>query len=111
MATAKRTRKKYSDKKRAEILAAADKEGLTATDVQKRFGVIPVTYYSWRKRVAGSGRGKSRKARGTRSADVDSRARDAVRARLARQLPKIVEQEVGRYLDSMLGPERRARRR
>jgi transposase-like protein len=109
MATAKRVRTKYTARKRAEILAAADKEGLSATDVQRRFGVIPVTYYTWRKRVAGPVGGRPRQARG-RSLSIEGRARDEVRARLARQIPRIVEEEVGRYLDSMLGPERGKRR-
>ena len=47
---AKRPRKTYTAKKRAEILAAATKENLTAVQVKQKFGVTPVTYYSWRPR-------------------------------------------------------------
>ena len=47
---AKRPRKTYTEAQRQEILAAAQKEGLTALQVQKKFGVTPVTYYSWRKK-------------------------------------------------------------
>jgi predicted metal-dependent hydrolase len=57
---AKRKRREYSKEKRAEILAAAATEHLTAAAVQKRFGVKPVTYYSWRKKTGAS---KSRSAR------------------------------------------------
>ena len=46
---AKRPRKTYTNEKRAEILAAAQKDNLTANDVKKKFGVTPVTYFSWRK--------------------------------------------------------------
>ena len=47
---AKRPRKTYTPQKRAEILTAAQKENLTANDVKRKFGVTPVTYYSWRKK-------------------------------------------------------------
>jgi len=48
MAT-RRKRKRYTSAQRTQILSAAQKDGLTALEVQKRFGVTPVTYYSWRK--------------------------------------------------------------
>src|SRR5437899_1059378 len=53
---AKRPRKTYSPQKRSEILAAAQKENLTANDVKKKFGVTPVTYYSWHKKEGLVGR-------------------------------------------------------
>ena len=53
---AKRARKSYTPQKRAEILAAAQRENLTANDVKKKFGVTPVTYYSWRKKEGLIGR-------------------------------------------------------
>jgi len=52
---AKRARRSYSPEKRAQILAAAKKERLSAPEVQKRFGVKPVTYYSWRKKTGVAG--------------------------------------------------------
>ena len=51
MAKARRKRTQYSAGQRREVLAAAVKEKLTAAQVQKRFGVKPVTYYSWRKKT------------------------------------------------------------
>src|SRR5262249_6358054 len=92
-------RKRYTKQQRAKIIATADKEDLTATDVQKRFGVIPVTYYAWRKKAKAS-RGL---ARGVRGATSKRSLRLAVRSQLEKQLPKIVDQEVNRLLKSMLG--------
>lgn len=40
----------YSAAERLTILATAIAEHLSATDVYQRFGVKPVTYYSWRKK-------------------------------------------------------------
>jgi transposase-like protein len=48
---ARKKRKRYSSVKRNTVLAAAQKEDLTARQVQRRFGVTPVTYYSWRKKA------------------------------------------------------------
>ena len=45
-----RTYKTYTEAERLTILATAMAEGLSATDVHERFGVRPVTYYSWRKK-------------------------------------------------------------
>ena len=56
MAKARRKRKRYTAARRAEVLAAASREGLTAAQVQKKFGVAPVTYYSWRKKSGVAGR-------------------------------------------------------
>ena len=111
MASAKRTRKRYSARRRQEIIAVANREGLTATDVQHRFGVIPVTYYSWRKKVAEDVRRANPKPPVRRRNGIEQRARDAVRSRLAKQIPRIVQEEVDRILDSMLGDGRRKRRR
>ena len=62
---AKRERKTYSDAQRKQILAAALSEKLTAEQVQKKFGVKPVTYYSWRKKAGIKGpRGRKPAPRG-----------------------------------------------
>jgi transposase-like protein len=45
-----RAYKTYTQAERLTILATAMAEGLSATDVHERFGVRPVTYYSWRKK-------------------------------------------------------------
>src|SRR5438045_2860275 len=44
----RRARRRYSDADRQRILAAARSGNLTALQIKKRFGVTPVTYYSWR---------------------------------------------------------------
>jgi len=41
----------YTEGQRLLILATAIAEGLSATDVHQRFGVKPVTYYSWRQKA------------------------------------------------------------
>ena len=109
----KRQRKKYSKEERAEILATAAKEHLTAAAVQKRFGVKPVTYYSWRKKSGASKRRGGRKAvRVAGSGDLAGEVRAEVRAKMAALLPGIVRTEVASYLDQVLGGRgrRRARR-
>jgi transposase-like protein len=101
MAKKKRTRKVYSEKQRSTILATATKEGLTAAAVQKRFGVTPVTYYSWRRKAGAGSRSRGSRAggRGLR----DSQLRSAVQARLRKILPDLVRAEIDAYLDSALG--------
>jgi transposase-like protein len=42
--------KVYTEEERQRVLAVAVSEGLSATKVHERFGVKPVTYYSWRKK-------------------------------------------------------------
>src|SRR5689334_16090216 len=57
MATkARRRRRRYTDEQRRNILDTAHREGLTAAAVQKKFGVTPVTYYSWRKKGGATAR-------------------------------------------------------
>ena len=102
---AKRPRKSYTETQRQDILNAALKEGLTALQVQKKFGVTPVTYYSWRKKKGIKG------PRGRRPAsaalvgggDVSAQVRAGVQARVREILPTIVRDEVARYLDSLFG--------
>ena len=45
-----RAYKLYTETERMTILATAMAEQLSATDVLRRFGVKPVTYYLWRKK-------------------------------------------------------------
>jgi transposase-like protein len=47
----RKTRVQYTDEEREKIMAAAAERKLTAVQVQKEFGVTPVTYYSWRKKA------------------------------------------------------------
>lgn len=120
---AKRERKTYSDQQRETILATAIKEGLTAEDVQKKFGVKPVTYYSWRKKKGIKGPRGRKPAAGRAAApalklggDLGSQVRAGVQAKVRELLPGIVREEVERYLDSVFGgnsaaPRRRSARR
>ena len=101
---AKRARKSYTDAQRKEILAAAQKDGLTATDVQKKFGVTPVTYYSWRKKSGVTGRrGPRPRNAAPGGGDLAAQVRAGVQSRVRELLPGIVREEVGTYLDSLFG--------
>jgi len=102
--------KRYSDEQRSQILAAAKKEGLTAAAVEKRFGVKPITYYSWRKKTGAGRKRAGRRAVGKGGKGVLGPAvRGAVQARIRAILPGLVEAEVNRYLDSLFGAGGRRR--
>ena len=106
----RKARKLYSAKQRADILAAASKEGLSATAVQKRFGVTPVTYYSWRKKTGVAGRrGQALRAAGGNAA-LSSQVRTEVRSRVRQILPAIVRGEVSSYLNTLFSSGRGRRR-
>ena len=110
---AKRIRKHYTEAQRVKVLAAAQADGLTALDVQKRFGVTPVTYYSWRKKrgIKGS-RGRhpaNRVALG--GSDLGAQVRAGVQNRVREILPGIVREEVGAYMDGLFGGSKLDRRR
>lgn len=112
MAKARKKRTRYSATQKKTILAAAQKEGLTATQVKKKFGVTPVTYYSWRRksgvtRRRGPGRPAARVAGG---GDLQKQVRSEVQARVRRILPQIVRGEVNSYLNSLFAPGRGRRR-
>jgi len=112
---AKRTRKRYTEEQKKSILAAAQKDSLTAGQVQQKFGVKPITYYSWRKktgvagrrgRPAGSGRGPGRprgSGRGAGGSGIEVMVRDEVRSRVQTMLPDIIRTEVNNYVAAMLG--------
>jgi transposase-like protein len=116
MAKARKKRTKYTAEQRAKVLATAKAEGLTATQVRKKFGVTPVTYYSWRKKS-----GVTRK-RGARTAaavmarpvtdDLGVQVRREVQNKMRQIVPGIVRAEVSAYLDSIFGvkPRRRSRK-
>jgi transposase-like protein len=90
-------RKGYSAEKRAEILAAASKEGLTGAQVRKRFGISTLTFYRWRGPVRGRKRG--RPAGSKNKATVSTSAiRQAVQAQIKKLLPQIIREEVERAL-------------
>jgi len=106
MPKARRKRHSYSSDKRASVLAAAQKGGLTAVQVQKKFGVAPVTYYSWRKKYLLPGR-RGSVALSTRSGgDLTRQVRTTVQTRVREILPGIVRSEVTHYLDTLFGTRR-----
>jgi transposase-like protein len=109
MAKTRKKRQSYTAEQRAEILAAAQRDSLTAEQVKKKFGVTPVTYYSWRKKAGATRRrGGAITTRGGRGSDNMLRAE--VQTRVRQMLPDIVRSEVNSYLDSLFGASGRKRR-
>jgi len=115
MAKPRKKRQSYTPQQRAEILASASRHNFTAADVKKKFGVTPVTYYSWRKK-AGATR---KRGVGTRSGgnsvggNLGYQLRSEVQTRVRRILPEIVRTEVNSYLNSLFssGPGRKRSQR
>ncbi len=106
MAKARRKRKNYTSQERTTIMAAAAKDGLTAAQVQKKFGVTPVTYYSWRKKTGvtrrrGGGGGITTVRVAARGGDLNAQLRTEVASRVRQILPEIVRTEVNNYLNSV----------
>ena len=96
---AKRPRRRYSTVAKARILKVAAAESLTAQQVQARFGVKPVTYYSWRKKAKlARKRDSLRVVRGETFAGV---VRESVQERLRAMLPEIVRSEVAAFLSKV----------
>jgi transposase-like protein len=110
---ATRTRKTYTEARRLKILAAAQTGSLTALEVQKRFGVTPVTYYSWRKKRGITGPRGRRPANQSApgGSDLSSQVRAGVQSRVREILPGIVREEVAGYLDALFGGTKSKRRR
>ena len=98
----KKTRrgKRYGPAEKKRILAAARKQGLTAVQVQKRFGVSPLTFYRWRGPVRGRRVGRGAGAAG-RPATSDLRTQ--VQERVRAVLPGVIREEVNSYLANILG--------
>jgi transposase-like protein len=106
MAKGRRKRHTYAEEKRRSILSTAQSEGLTAVDVKKRFGVTPVTYYSWRKKYGVSPRRGATATVSGKRAGVGGQVRSEVQARVRQILPAIVKSEVDSYLNSLFGSRR-----
>lgn len=106
MAKARRKRQTYTAGQRNAILAAAKKGSLTALQVKRKFGVTPVTYYSWRKK-----QGLTRR-RGTvgliagAGGNLTQHVQSEVRARVRQMMPGIVRNEVSGYLKHLFGGSR-----
>jgi transposase-like protein len=113
MARTRKKRQRYSETKRQSILASAQREGLTANQVRKKYGVTPVTYYSWRKKygVAGRSSGVSIAVRNgpvgrVGRSDLGAQLRSEVQTRVRQILPGIVKSEVNQYLNTLFGSRR-----
>ena len=102
----RKSRKSYTIEQRKKILEAATSSNLTAFEVQKKFGVTPVTYYSWRKKAGlkgprgrKPGKGSMKATLGTQA--ITSQMRAEVKAKVMELMPMIVRSEVNAYLDSL----------
>jgi len=102
----RRKRHTYTAAQRTQVLSAAQKEGLTAAQVQRKFGVTPVTYYSWRKKSGVAARRGAIATRIGRTANLTGELRTAVQAKVRQILPEIVRGEVSHYLDELFGAKR-----
>lgn len=113
MPKARKKRQKYTPQQRAEILATASREGLTAMQVKKKFGVTPVTYYSWRKKFGTGrkpGRSASTRSAAARGGSVGDQLRAEVQMRVREILPEIVRSEVNSYLETLFPSGGRGRK-
>lgn len=111
MARTRRKRKSYTAKQRREILAAARKQSLTAAQVKRKFGVTPVTYYSWRKKSGLTRRHKGTTTVRATGTGLAAQVRSEVQARVREILPDVVRSEVNAYLDTLFGSSSRRRTR
>lgn len=89
-------RRRYSEAIRVTILAEATRKGLTAQQVEKRFGVKPATYYSWRRATQRLGKASVTDPRRRRAdSTVELRQlRLQVRARVRSVMPKLIRELV-----------------
>jgi transposase-like protein len=111
MAKARRKRQTYTSGQRNAILAAARKEGLTALQVKRKFGVTPVTYYSWRKKKGLTRRRGSIGLVTGSTGNLTQHVQSEVRARVRQLMPGIVRNEVSGYLRQLFGGNGRGRGR
>lgn len=96
----KKTRRgmRYTAAQKRKILATATKGNLTGAEVQKRFGVSPLSFYRWRGPVR-----RRRNATGSGRGVGNGELRRQVERRVRRILPSIIRREVKAYLDRILG--------
>jgi hypothetical protein len=74
-------------------MAAARKSNLTGAQVQKKFGVSPLTYYGWRGPVRPRRVGSRTLAGRAAAARLDD-IRASVRAQVPRVLPQVIREQV-----------------
>lgn len=91
-------RGRYSDVQRARIVATARRDGLTATEVEKRFGVKTVTFYSWAKKSRVGRGGRRRATRVAAKPDIAGQIQPAIRAKVQEVLDSVLRSEVERAL-------------
>jgi transposase-like protein len=94
---------RYGAEKKAEILAAAKKDGLTGEQVAKRFGISTLTFYRWRGPVRGRkkrGRplGSKNRVAGSKVKVNSAAVRREVQAQVRKLLPQIIREEVAAAL-------------
>jgi transposase-like protein len=109
MSKSRRKRHQYTEEQRTTILAAARKDGLTALQVQRKFGVTPVTYYSWRKKTGLSARRGGLAVTLGQGADLTGQVRAEVQTKVRQMLPGIVRHEVSAYLNEIFSARRKHR--
>ena len=108
MAKTRKKRQSYTTEQRSEILATAARENLTALQVKRKFGVTPVTYYSWRKKSGTVNKRGGRTTVGTvrvaavaGGGSIGNQLRAEVQNRVRQILPEIVRSEVNSYLNTL----------
>ena len=103
MAKHRKKRQTYTPQQRNEILSTAQRDKLTAAQVKRKFGVTPVTYYSWRKKAGTSRRhgGRSTARRIATGGGIQNQLRAEVQSRVRKVLPEIVRTEVNSYLNTL----------
>jgi len=103
---AKKNGKRYTEQERATILADMTRNGLTQVAAAKKHGVSAVTIWQW-KRVA-----KRRSRRGNAHAtavnvhDLEGMLRAHVRHQVRVILPRVIDEEVARYMQQAVGKRR-----
>jgi hypothetical protein len=76
-------------------------------DVKKRFGVTPVTYYSWRKKSGSAGGARGRRTGMPRGSAARDDLAGMVRAQVRRQIQEMLPEIVRGELEGTLGGLRR----
>jgi transposase-like protein len=97
----KRVLKRLPRAKKAMILREAEVKGLTAEQVEKKYGVSKWTFYGWRKRLPKSA------ARGVVGSQAAAPSEAAIRRELRVMLPGILREELARALGSIFAKRAR----
>jgi len=98
----KRVLKRLPQAKKAMILREAAAKGLTAEQVEKKYGVSKWTFYGWRK-----GRAKSKPARGAVRSQAAAPSAGAIQRQIHAVLPGILREEIARSLGALFGKRTR----